>query len=531
MQIIKKCFNFLENSEMSFRGWVLALLSITFVRGFLENFSGRHRTDVFSTDTGTFVHYTLFYFFIITTLLLIVHLFVRKDIIKTAKVFLFGSLLVITPPIVDFVITKGNGFFFSYLFGSKDVLFENYFKFYLVGVEGVSMGIRLEFTLLFILTFLYVYVNTKSLVRSLCSIFAVYTTLFLFFASPVFLAVSPTFDWLISFKDSLIARSYLHPGLQFSSLMSAFEMYFNVIISQIFYIGLIFTTLIISLLWNKSKTVSMVRNSRFERVSHYFFMITLGVLLAAVKNNDAFITSFYDVMTLTVLYLSFYFVWMFSVCVNDVVDYASDCISNTDRPLTSGLVSKDDMKNASIIFSVFAVLGGYIVGHYAFYMILTFIFLSYIYSCPPLHLKRFVFVNSFIIALAALTAMVAGFFTVSNNPHIYYLPTNWVVLIVVVYMLFANIKDIKDIDGDAFVRVYTLPVLFGLRRSKIIIAVLCAISLCLIPLVSGLTVLWYLAPLFSLASFYVLLKEVYNEKHVFVLYFAYLIAALVLAVL
>ena len=508
---------------MGFREWSLSLLGIIFVRTFLENFSGRSRDTVFSTDVQTIIHYAVSYFFIIFVVLLITHFFSKKDIISVSRVVLFGALIMCLPPLVDLVVTMGGSVKIAYLFTSSELLFSNFLTFLAIGLPGISIGIRIEFLVILALIFVYVHLYSRSIFRSCAAVASTYVAFFVFYAMPNFFAIDTTYEWISSVKNSLVGQNFFHPAITFVSVERYFEMYFNVVMSQIFYLSMIPLSFIFVSRWNPLKLRAILANSRFERVLHYFAMIAIGMAIAYYYGLITVTLDWFTATSIFILFFSFYAAWMYAIGKNDIVDLVSDKISNPNRPMVTGALTIEDMETSSLIFLVFALLGGYLVGHYALYMVVTFIALSYVYSVPPLQLKRFVIINSFIISLAALSAALAGFFTMSSNPHINALPLQWVVLIVVAYTLLANIKDIKDIKGDAAVGVYTVPVLCGLQRGKQIIAGMSVVALAMVPLISGISTLWYPFLPFAMASWYLLTRVNFKEKDLFTLYFMYLL--------
>lgn len=527
--MIKNLFKYFEESSVTFYGFIFGLFGITYIRGFIENFFERNKVDVFSTDLQTMVHYELFYFFTIGILILIVQFFSKKNIVLVSKVFLFSSILVWSPPIIDGIVSQGKGFSLAYLFDTSNPLWIHFLDFIIFGSPGVSVGVRIEFVILFIAVFFYVHSSTKNLSKSLLAVFSAYCALFTIYAIPVLIGINFSSEWISSFKNSLLWNNYFHPEMTFVTTKRTLEMFFNVLMSQFFYIGITFMFFGSLYLWNTKKFIAVLGNSRPERVVYYFLMILGGITFAASSQKVSIpLSHWYDYSVFLILFLSFYFVWMFSVALNDINDYAADKISNPKRPLALGSITEDDMRIFGFIFGGFALIGGYLVSHYVLYMIIVFMVLAYIYSLPPLFLKRFLIINSFIMALGALTAFLAGFYLVSNNPHVDAVSPSVIFLIIVVYMLFTNVKDIKDKDGDLFAGVNTIPTLFGLENGKKIIAILSCVALFLIPLLSGLTVLWRLFLPFSFLAYHFITKEVFEERKVFYVYFSYVFIAVLL---
>jgi 4-hydroxybenzoate polyprenyltransferase len=103
----------------------------------------------------------------------------------------------------------------------------------------------------------------------------------------------------------------------------------------------------------------------------------------------------------------------------------------------------------------------------------------FIYSSPPLRLKRIFIVSKFLVGSATLMAFMLGysFFTGSLEgfPFLSVIPA-WGLL-----SLSANYIDLKDYAGDRKDHIQTLPVILGMKRARVIIAISCILTYLLIP--------------------------------------------------
>jgi geranylgeranylglycerol-phosphate geranylgeranyltransferase len=159
--------------------------------------------------------------------------------------------------------------------------------------------------------------------------------------------------------------------------------------------------------------------------------------------------------------LAFYLAWQVAVCTNDVVDADLDAVANPERPIPSGqhygqphglsergvLAVRDRRRlsrRAPVLFALLAFTAAY-----------------WVYSMPPLRLKRWPVINPFLVALACLAATAAGFFQAAPGMPWATLPLRVVVMILIGFTLAANVKDVKDIAGDRQEGILTLPVLAG----------------------------------------------------------------------
>lgn len=108
----------------------------------------------------------------------------------------------------------------------------------------------------------------------------------------------------------------------------------------------------------------------------------------------------------------------------------------------------------------------------------------------PLRLRRFPLLLIGLIGLASLAAVMAVFYALSPDETVDAFHMRWIVLIVVIFTMTANVKDVKDHKGDADDRVVTLPAIFGNRNSRLVIGVLLALSFLLVPTFLATNTIW-----------------------------------------
>ena len=219
---------------------------------------------------------------------------------------------------------------------------------------------------------------------------------------------------------------------------------------------------------------------------------------------------------------------MFAVCTNDIVDEEIDSISDPARPLVANSLNKEDMKQASYIFLVATIISGFLAGYTALFFVLAFTALYYVYSVPPTRYKIIPFFSSFIIGLCCLTAVLAGFFLLSPLKYVAIFPFKLTLAVVVIFSLLANVRDMKDIAGDKAAGIKTVPIVFGDIWGPKVVGIFTSISFLLVPIFSGIYILFIAAIPTALASWYYINKKPYNEKPVVKTYFFFVLASLLL---
>lgn len=523
--MIHRLFRAIEETPMTVGGWFAGFIGIVFVRIFLENFSGRQFGVLATSDIETILHYTLWYLTGLTAVMTVMHFCIGRDMLRIAKVTLFGALIIITPPVLDLIFTQGAGTHMTYVFGAPEMLLKNYVTWFFASPAstGATFGIRIELAILTLAMFAYARYVGASLLRSLIAGLLFYTTIFLLGILPNFVGMTGNFGWLLEIQHSLLKSSFFRSDQMFSSLTRTHDMYSNVAMAQV--CTMIVLPLVAFVLFRivPEKWKAVMQNARPERVMHYWVAVTVGIVLAYVEGVGRSLPyGLFDVTTLILLYVSFFLVWMFAIAVNDIVDRDSDALTNSTRPLITKALSVSDMRTAAGIFLGGALVTGFLAGHVAFLTILVFVAISWIYSSPPLHLKRFVLINASCVALATLSAVVAGFFTVSTEQSFVYFPMAWAVLIFVIITLIGNVKDIKDVAGDRLAKVYTIPVIFGDKRGRIIVWSLVAFALLLVPFILEDMRLLVPGIIASVCAYSLIRRNPFRELYLFLLYFVYL---------
>jgi chlorophyll synthase len=248
-------------------------------------------------------------------------------------------------------------------------------------------------------------------------------------------------------------------------------------------------------------------------------MVAIGIIVAYREN--VFFMNWNDWLSLVTLMMAFYFSWMCAVSVNDVYDIDIDRISNADRPLPQGEAGASDMRTAEIIFFLLALTAGYLSGYYAFFCVLAFNVLYYIYSAPPIRLKRLPVFSTFVIGFCSLAAAMAGFFTFSPVKEVSAFPAALIVGIVAFFSLMPNVRDLKDFAGDRAAKIWTIPTMFGPIWGFRIVGAMAALGYLLIPLIAFRPILFFGAIPAAGLTYWLATRKPYVEWPMFVVYFVF----------
>jgi 4-hydroxybenzoate polyprenyltransferase len=214
--------------------------------------------------------------------------------------------------------------------------------------------------------------------------------------------------------------------------------------------------------------------------------------------------------------------WWWAVGVNDLHDLETDKISNHSRPLVSGIISAGEYRILNLVFLLLSLAGAIVIRHPFLVPILVAMALSYIYSAPPLRLKRVPLLATFILALCSALVCLAGYILFSDDYSFIGFPPRILGAILVAFTLGLTVIDIKDLKGDRATGTLTLPILFGEKKGARITGGLMLLAYLGVPVILKTFVFIPLALLFGITTYFLVNRKPMREKPVFLLYYLFL---------
>jgi 4-hydroxybenzoate polyprenyltransferase len=529
----------LENTEMSFGAWLAAFVGVVVIRFFFETFSSPTAAFPAAPDTLTMVHYFLFFIGAFISCSLVVAIFV-PDIGRITKLLIFLAPILWLPPIVDMVRSGGTGYMMSYIFAGGISLWRDFLSF--GGPSpfgGVTLGIKVELAIIVVGLAGYVFLKSRSFLKAVATAVISYGLVFFWLAIPSFIAMlavgagatasmsaAQVLNSVVGlFSLSHIAANFVRPVEQFW-YSYGFGIVLNVGLSHFIYLIDSFLAGLWFFAFRPGAMRAVIKNMRPGRALHFGFMVVVGIG-AALLAGGKFI-NWADGMMLATVLVAFLCAWLFSVGTNDAVDVAIDRVSNSDRPLVTGALDCGLLRSINFFFFAWALIGGFIAGYWAFFLVSIFIAAYYIYSIPPLRLKRVPILATFLIALASLTAAMAGFYLLSPGKFIGDFPPRFALIILVFFTLYTNIKDVKDIAGDRADGIATIPSVFGETTGRRIVGLLSALAFVLVGAISHSLPIMGLSVAAAFAVYVVVATGRYREWPAFLVYFVYAIMVIFL---
>lgn len=522
----------LENIDISLKSFLLIFFSTIFARGILETFSNPGFQGPFLGWTSIFLHITVWFISIFIWISILIKIFTKISIIKIIKAQLVFLPIILFAPIFD-LITSGAGKRLTYIFVSNTKELLNYFGSFFL--EYPSLGLRIEIAIFVILISIYIYSKTKKPLKGILGGFLAYIIIFIYLSFPSLPVVVQNYHndtnnistFYITMplnKNILIGQNYI---AQLENFNERIDVLFDLLTMTITFISLFIGLLIIFYFWNINKFKAFFKNIRLNRLLHYWLMFFIGVGIAYIVFMPNFNLIYWNILALLLMLISIACSWAKAVGENDIIDKNIDCISNPTRPLIKNEITIEETKNLNLILFILAITGALIISYHAFIFILFFQIIYSLYSSPPLKLKRIMILNPFLIALASLTMMMLGFFTIIPTAQLIQFPGKIITLTLIAFTLGVNFKDIKDIEGDKKFNIKTIPVVFGEKWGKFIIGSMFFVAFMLVPIILKELILLLPAVLFGGLGFLFINKKQYQEKLVFLAYFLYILSIII----
>ncbi len=526
--MVEKILKYVEEIPVTITGWGFGFIGILFVRFFFESLSSPTNSGIIPSDPYTLIHYGLF-FLCLTLASSLVLGFFAKDYARAPKVLLFGLPLLWLAPLLDIIFSKGHGYKMLYIFDTGKSLLFDFLTFFGPSLtRGATYGMRIGIALSLLGLGYYIWLKTKNVARGAIGAFTLYILIFIVGSLPgVFYTLSHAgktvqtpevvayFEKIIT--TSTISHNTLREGASSVTPARFIELGFDKLLSQILFIlSFIFAGF---LFWkiDSNKFWAVINNCRRERLSFYTLSLFCGIGFAYInKLGNTFVWA--DLLGIASLTIAWAGLWMHAVHVNDIIDLDIDKISNTERPLVKNDLDSNKMHDIGNVWLSVALLGAWSAGYYPFFMALVYVATSYIYSSPPLRLRKLPLVPSFLISTACLATILAGFFFVSANKNIQTFPILLGIGIIVMVTLAINFKDLKDVEGDRESGIVTLPILFGGNGTRVV-GLFFATSIFLIPVFLSFYLLYIICLPASVIGYFLITKKPYSEKPIFVLRF------------
>lgn len=528
--IMRKLIEKIESANISVFAWMGTFICLNVIRLIFESFSGSG--FLIAAPKDMFLHAPLYFGCAILSSIILIHLLTKVEIVKVLKVAIVGLVIILTPPIVDFIISGGSGTYqIRYLLVPLNQLIIDFFTFFGPGLTSVATyGTRFQVFCGMTLIGIYVYIKTKSRWKAALGVFASYTIAFFYgsLTTTVGLLMSlPKNPWKVTTLDLvqkfITGRSIFAIEYPPDKILELFSVEMGLILLPFLSIQL----LVIFYLWDKKKFIAFFKKLRYLRLAFQYLAVIIGIVLGLRIYHARIDTTLYGILTLFALFVTATSVWIFSLTTNDLNDVEIDKISNKDRLLPTGIFTVTEFKVLATISGALALIASYTVGYtFALFTFGNLVF-AYIYSFEPLRLRKWPIISSGLMAVGTAFLVIMSFMLFAPPSYFGDFPVNMLALLVFVVALVMNVKDIKDIEGDSQNGIFTIPTLFGDKLGKVIISLLFVLSFLLFPIILHNKELVVSSIIFAVFTSLIINSKKVNEHFVFGTYLLFLVVVAV----
>jgi len=458
-----------ENKPFDPKLWISSFAGIIIIRIIIEHWIlGSEKT------LSPILFYEFFnsYFIIFLLSIWALKTIAKIPFKKSANVLLWGTFIILIPPLVNAALSSKATIISFYIFDSFSGLMLRFVTFFGNNPDfGITYGIRASIAITLILLFSYALFRSKNFFRALGTTFVAYAVFFIIgtFPSWITIGIKGFSKGFLAVTDIDIAAFFLSPFNIFSrsistipiALMTKVNLFYLAIITAILLSGFIF--------YQRKKFTAFFLNMRFPQVLYHLSLLAIGSGLGIYFTSVPRLFDTFDIMSFLLFGEAVICAWLASVIANDLFDERIDNISNNNRPLIKKEFAHDDYRLLGWTFFFTSVYIALLINPTGGILLIAYQALAWLYSAEPLRLKRFPIVSTFVSALASITILFIGYSLVSPSQNLENIPVSLVWLLVISFVFSLPIKDFKDIEGDKKDGVFTIPVIFGEAWGKIIV--------------------------------------------------------------
>lgn len=506
---VKGIIQNIEDSEIPIVYFFLTFFFAVAIRNFFEASLYTHLYGMPAVfNLHTLLHFYSSYLGLAFGITILFYIALKKPILKILRVVLPTFILLIIAPITDYtirLITGKPGIRIGYIIESE---FSEAFSRYLTyfgnfepETFGVTTGMKIEILLIILLGFLYLLVSSSSKIKSIIFSFLLYSVIF----------------WEMIAFPSLLRTVFDVIGLGTPANSTT-------TLTHMFLILIVIQGTVIFYLHKKEYFISIIKDIRPFRLMHFEFMFILGIGLAVKITGKPFSFSS-QILKIIILMISIAFAWLYSIFINNLEDIEIDRVTNEDRPLIEGDIERKKYTKMAWLWLFLSLILAYSVDVVFMFLILTYIAGYFVYSAPPFRFKKLPIISKAFISLNSLVLVISGYWLI--NYSLISFPAAVTVMLLVGFTLVINFIDLKDYEGDKKAGILTLPVLLGMKKAKFLIGLFFIFTY-----LSGYFIIqnfYMLTPLALLGvlQFYLINKEDYEEKPVFMIYISSLFFLLI----
>ncbi len=463
-----------ESAPMTLGGFATAFTSIILVRLLIESGTNGFASENHEYLFYEFSHTFLFFLFSFLLFLPMARFAGASSWKRAANLLLVGFLIIWTPPIVDKIIFGDRVFWSFYELDGLSGLLFRFFHFFGDTPEiGITYGVRAEVAVMSIGLGLYSLLRSRKPLRSAGITILAYTAFFILGTFPSYVAIPALAirKGLLGVSEADIAGFMLFPKRFFGTVSIDPRMALGFRMSLVYALLSILSIGIFLFQTSRKTFFALLQNVRWPQVFWHGGLLLLGMGLAVIYAGATPTFGLFEVLSILVMIVAVTSAWLASVVGNDLYDRHIDALTNPLRPLPKRTISEALYRQIGTLFFATSLLLSAIVSFKAMFFLLAYQAIAWIYSMPPLRLKRVPIVATTLSASAGMTVLIAGYSVLSPIADLSPVPISLLLFLFLSYAVTIPLKDLKDIEGDRLNGVFTIPVILGEERSRSVIGV------------------------------------------------------------
>lgn len=499
--------------------WALGFFGIIAVRMFIEFFVASSAMPV-NEILAEYLHN--FFFFLLSFLLiwLVLSLILKENPARLSRLILWASWLIILPPLIDIIRTGGEVYWSFYALNSLSGLWGQFWTIFGRLPSGiVYFGTRITFILAIIFSGVLVLIRSKNWIKSGLAALSTYIILFFMGTFPSFFTFGYYFfeksKKVSAVNEMDIIQLFGVPaklfGTEFNNLK--YSLAYN--LDLIYYLLLLALLVALFFMADKKKVQAVVKNARFPQLIYHAGLLFAGLGMGFLVYPQNFNLNLFSVLATMILTAGVWLAWIASVIVNDIYDFKIDEISNPDRPLQKKIFNVREYGELGVIVFLLSILGGLVIGLKFTALLFIYQFIAWVYSATPFRLKKFPVLATLISAAASLVVFFIGFTLMSGDQNIQGLSFRIILLLIAALTLSLPIKDFKDIEGDKKYDIWTIPVLLGEEKGRMIVSASVFLSFMLSVFLLNESRLFWWAVFFGGISYLIISSQKINPRNLF----------------
>jgi len=482
----------LEENPVPFYYYILSFWSIILLRILIEIFTDTDAQKIITP--GMVIHFSLFYIFLAIAGIIIFHHTTGIPTGKVSRVILPGFAIILLGPLFDLMISWGAGFNMSYL--TPRLHGNLLYRFFAFGGPlgkhgGITPGMKIEVAVILLLSFAYFRIKKTGIIKSIVTAVILYCIIFA-------CAVMPFIG---------------------KALLNAFNLEYKY--SERLFINIYFLLILISIpylffLFNKTFFKEILKDIRIFRALHYELMFVLGIAVTAIVASKTIIFDTDNIFHFIFIPAAILFAGIAALITNNIEDKDIDRISNPNRPSVTKTIPHKDYALIAIVSMLLSCIYAAAAGYIMLFFVLIFSGNYFLFSMPPFRLKRVPILSKLLISGNSLMLVLAGYYYILRDFRDF--PFSVTLLFIIGITAVVNFIDIKDYEGDKNAGILTLPVIAGIKNSKMIIGTAFFLVYVSTYFVFKNTYLLAGAAGTGFVQYLLVNRAKYNEKPVFIVY-------------